>query len=96
MRFSTTFTRTSATKVYELGTLHRRPTGPWRWPVLTVGFLVVATTLAQYVGLSAGALDRVGIGALEFGAMLAVVLATWRHLQGVSGQGRHGVKRVRS
>jgi len=79
--------------IYELGTLrHRR--GLWRWPVLTVGFLVVATTLAQYVGLrSAGALDRVAVGVLEFGAMLTVALATWRHLHGqVVQSGRPGAR----
>src|SRR5438067_6709634 len=46
--------------IYEWATLQRYHSGPWRWPVLSGGFLVATTTLALYVGLrSVGALDRV-------------------------------------
>lgn len=58
--------------------MHDRLAGLWRWPVLSVGFLLVAATLAQYLGLqSVGALDRIVLGVLEFGAMLAFVAAIW-------------------
>jgi len=63
--------------IYECATSLRRPTGLWRWPVLSVGFLVVATTLAPYVGLtSVGSLDRVVTGILQSGVMLLFVRAT--------------------
>lgn len=43
--------------IYEGGTLQWYRAGPWRWPVVSGGFLVVTTTLAPYIGLhSAGAL----------------------------------------
>jgi len=68
--------------IYECATSPRRPAGLWRWPVLSIGFLVIATTLAQYVGLtSVGSLDRVVTGALQSGVMLLFVRATWRHLR---------------
>ena len=64
--------------VWEFTTMHDRLAGLWRWPVLSVGFLMVAATLAQYIGLqSVGAFDRIVLGLLEFGAMLAFVAAIW-------------------
>jgi len=42
----------------EFTSMHDRRAGVWRWPVLTFGFLIVAATLSQYIGLrSVGALD---------------------------------------
>lgn len=71
--------------IYECATASRRPAGLWRWPVLTVGFLVVATTLAQYVGLtSVGSLDRVVAGTLQSGVMILFARATWRHLRALT------------
>ena len=68
--------------IYEGATLQRYRANPWRWPVLSGGFLVVTTTLALYVGLrSFGALDRVGVGVLEFSTMLLALCATWRRLR---------------
>jgi hypothetical protein len=68
--------------VWEFTSMHDRRAGVWRWPVLTFGFLVVAATLSQYIGLrSVGALDRVAVGLLEFGAMLSFVVAIWMRLQ---------------
>ena len=68
--------------IYECATLQRYRAGPWRWPVLSVGFLVVATTLAQFIGLrSVGALDRVVTGALEFAVMLLALVVIWRRMQ---------------
>ncbi len=75
--------------VWEFTTMHDRLAGLWRWPVLSVGFLLAAATLAQYLGLkSVGALDRIVLGLLEFGAMLAFAVAIWVRMraakQGVS------------
>src|SRR5262249_10296978 len=52
--------------VWEFTSMHDRRAGVWRWPVLTFGYLIVAATLSQYIGLrSVGALDRVVVGLLE-------------------------------
>jgi len=60
--------------IYECATSPRHRASPWRWPVLSIGFLVVATTLAPYVGLtSVGSLDRVVTGVLQSGMMLLFV-----------------------
>jgi hypothetical protein len=67
--------------IYEWATLPRYRAVPWRWPVVSLGFLILATTLAQYVGLhSAGVVDRVGAGILEFAIMLLALCATWQRL----------------
>jgi hypothetical protein len=67
--------------VWEFTSMHDRRAGVWRWPMLTFGYLVVAATLSQYVGLrSVGAFDRISVGLLEFGAMLAFVVAIWLQL----------------
>lgn len=64
--------------VWEFATLHNRRAGVWRWPVLSFGFLVVAATLSQYIGLhSVGALDRISVGLLNFAAMLGFAIALW-------------------
>lgn len=64
--------------IWEFVSMHDRRSGVWRWPVLSLGFLSVAATLSQYVGLqSVGYLDRVAVGLLDFGAMLAFVVAVW-------------------
>ena len=68
--------------VWEFTTMHDRLAGLWRWPVLTLGFLVVAATLSQYLGLkSVGALDRIVLGLLEFSAMLAFAAAVWARMR---------------
>jgi hypothetical protein len=67
--------------VWEFTSMHDRRAGVWRWPILTLGYLVVAATLSQYIGLrSVGAFDRISVGLLEFGAMLAFVVAIWLQL----------------
>ncbi len=59
--------------IYECATSPRHRASPWRWPVLSVGFLVVATTIAPYVGLmSVGSLGRVVTGILQSGVMLLI------------------------
>jgi hypothetical protein len=64
--------------VWEFASMHDRLAGVWRWPVLASGFLVVTATLSQYLGLkSVGALDRVVLGLVEFGTMLAFAVAIW-------------------
>ena len=68
--------------VWEFTSMHDRLAGVWRWPVLTFGFLVVAATLSQYIGLhSVGRLDRLSVGLLEFAAMLAFAVFVWLRLQ---------------
>jgi uncharacterized membrane protein len=64
--------------IWEFASMHDRRSGLWRWPVLTLGFLSIAATLSQYVGLqSVGYFDRVVVGLLSFVAMLAFVAAVW-------------------
>jgi hypothetical protein len=68
--------------VWEFASMHDRIAGVWRWPVLTLSYLAVATTLSQYLGLqSVGALDRISLGLLEFGAMASFVAAIWLRLR---------------
>lgn len=68
--------------VWEFASMHDRRTALWRWPVLTFGFLSIAATLSQFIGLrSVGALDRVAVGLVEFGAMLAFAVAVWYRVQ---------------
>lgn len=68
--------------VWEFASMHDRVAGVWRWPVLSFGFLVVAATLSQYIGLqSVGAFDRISVGVLEFAAMLAFAIAVWLRLR---------------
>ncbi len=64
--------------VWEFGTMHDRRAGVWRWPVLSVGFLCAAATLSQYIGLkSVGTLDRISVGIVQFGVMVAFAVAIW-------------------
>jgi hypothetical protein len=68
--------------IWEFASMHDRRAGVWRWPVLTVGFLAVTATLSQYIGLhSVGAGDRIAVGALQCGAMLAFAAAVWVRMQ---------------
>jgi uncharacterized membrane protein len=68
--------------VWEFASMHDRVAGVWRWPVLSFGFLVVAATLSQYIGLqSVGAFDRISVGVLEFCAMLAFAVAIWLRMR---------------
>jgi len=67
--------------VWEFTSMHDRRAGVWRWPILTLGYLVVAATLSQYIGLrSVGAFDRISVGLLEFGVMLTFIGAIWLQL----------------
>jgi hypothetical protein len=77
--------------IWEFTSMHDRLAGLWRWPVLTFGFLVVAATLSQYIGLrSVGALDRISVGLLEFAAMLAFTVAIWMRMQAAKPEVVHG------
>ncbi|WIG59916.1 MAG: Cell division protein FtsH [Ktedonobacterales bacterium] len=68
--------------VWEFASMHDRVAGVWRWPVLTFAYLGVTATLSQFMGLqSVGALDRVLLGLLEFGFMLAFAVAVWARVR---------------
>jgi hypothetical protein len=70
--------------VWEFTSMYDRRSGVWRWPVLSLSYLAITATLSQYIGLqSVGFLDRVGVGFLDFAAMLAFVLLIWFRLQAV-------------
>jgi hypothetical protein len=64
--------------IWEFASMHDRQSGLWRWPVLTLGYLSIAASLSQFVGLqSVGFFDRVVVGFVSFAAMLAFVVAVW-------------------
>ncbi len=68
--------------IWEFASMHDRRAGVWRWPLLSVSYVAVTATLSQYIGLrSVGALDRVSVGVLEFGAMLCFIVAVWLRMQ---------------
>jgi hypothetical protein len=74
--------------IWEFSSMHDRRSGVWRWPVLTVGFLAVTATLSQYIGLrSVGTLDRIGLGLLQFLAMLGFVVLSWVRLPALKPAG---------
>ncbi len=67
--------------IWEFGTMRDRRSELWRWPVLTIGFLLVAATFSDYIGLkSMGAIDRIAVGVSQSAAMLSFAFATWRRL----------------
>ncbi len=67
--------------IWEFATMYNRRGGVWRWPVLSLGYLCVAATLSQYIGFtSVGYFDRVSVGLLEFGAMLAFAIFIWMRM----------------
>jgi hypothetical protein len=80
--------------IWEYATMYNRRGGVWRWPVLSIAYLCVAATLSQFIGLhSVGYLDRVSVGLLGFGAMLAFAYFIWmrlgaRKLDASAGSGR--------
>ncbi|HEV7129188.1 MAG TPA: glycosyltransferase 87 family protein [Ktedonobacterales bacterium] len=64
--------------IWEFASMHDRRSGVWRWPLLTIGFLGLAASLSQFIGLqSVGALDRIVVGLIEFGTMLVFAVAVW-------------------
>lgn len=73
--------------VWEFSSMHDRLSGVWRWPVLSFSYLAVAATLSQFIGLqSVGALDRIGLGILELGAMAAFAAAIWARMRAAKPQ----------
>jgi len=71
--------------LYEISTLHRYQSDPWRWPVLTGGFLLIASLYSPYVAApSTGEWDRALVGLLESGAMLVFVAAIWLRLRALA------------
>ncbi|HEV8191747.1 MAG TPA: glycosyltransferase 87 family protein [Ktedonobacterales bacterium] len=74
--------------IWEFASMHDRPSGVWRWPVLTLGFLAVTATLSQYIYLrSVGTLDRLSLGVLQFLLMLAFVILAWVRLPAIKPSG---------
>ncbi len=68
--------------IWEFGTLRDRCSELWRWPVLTIGFLLVAATFSDYIGLkSVGAIDKIAVGVSQSAAMFAFAFAAWRRLR---------------
>jgi hypothetical protein len=68
--------------IWEFATMHNRRPGLWRWPVLTFGYVSVAATLSQFIGLqSVGTLDRVAVGLVNFVCLGAFVVAIWYRTQ---------------
>ncbi len=70
--------------IWEFASMHDRPSGVWRWPVLTLGFLAVAASLSQFIYLrSVGTLDRLSLGVLQFLLMLGFVALTWVRISAI-------------
>jgi glycosyl transferase family 87 len=64
--------------IWEFSTLRDRRSGLWRWPVLSVAFLLVAGTFSQYIQLqSVGRLDAILLGVTQTGAMALFGWAIW-------------------
>lgn len=64
--------------VWEFSTLRDRRSGLWRWPVLSLAFLLVAGTFSQYIQLqSVGRLDAILLGITQTGAMALFGWAIW-------------------
>lgn len=67
--------------IWEFGTMRDRCSELWRWPVLTIGFLLVAATFSDYIGLkSVGAIDKIAVGVSQSAAMFAFAFTAWRRL----------------
>jgi hypothetical protein len=67
--------------IWELSTLRDRRSGLWRWPVLSIGFLLVAGTLSQYIQLqSVGRLDAIVLGVTQTAAMALFGWAIWARM----------------
>jgi hypothetical protein len=66
---------------WEFSTLRDRRSGLWRWPVLSVAFLLVAGTFSQYIQLqSVGRLDAIVLGVTQTGAMAVFGWAIWARM----------------
>jgi hypothetical protein len=64
--------------VWEFATLRDRRSGLWRWPVLSIGFLLVAATFSQYIQLqSVGRGDAIILGVTQTAAMALFGWAIW-------------------
>lgn len=68
--------------VWELSTVQDRVAGVWRWPVLSIGFTLVAATLSPYIGLkSVGRLDALTLGITQTALMAGFTLAVWARMR---------------
>lgn len=77
--------------IWEYGTLRAMPQGIWRWPILSLGYLGMAVTLGQFIGLSTGGgvLLR-AVGVTQFIATLMVALAIGARFEQAEGSSRSG------
>ncbi len=67
--------------VWEFSTMRDRRSGLWRWPVLSVAFLLVAGTFSQYIQLqSVGRLDAIILGMTQTAAMAVFAWAIWARM----------------
>ena len=78
--------------IWEFSTMRDRRSGLWRWPALSVAFLLVAGTLSQYIQLqSVGRLDAIILGITQTGAMALFGWAIWARMRARKPQGAPGV-----
>lgn len=67
--------------IWEFATMRDRRPGLWRWPALSVGFLLVAGTLSQYIQLqSVGRGDAILLGVTQTGLMALFGYAIWARM----------------
>lgn len=67
--------------IWEFSTMHDRRSGMWRWPALSVAFLLVAGTFSQYIQLqSVGRLDAIVLGLTQTAAMALFAWAIWARM----------------
>ncbi|HEX9036718.1 MAG TPA: glycosyltransferase 87 family protein [Ktedonobacterales bacterium] len=77
--------------IWEFATMRDRVSGLWRWPILSVGFLLVAGTFSQYIQLqSVGRGDAIILGVTQTGAMALVGWAIWRRMGARKSRGAAG------
>lgn len=76
--------------VWEFSTMRDRRAGLWRWPALSVAFLLVAGTFSQYIQLqSVGRLDAIVLGITQTGAMALFGWAIWARMGARKPQPAH-------
>ncbi len=67
--------------IWEFATLHDAPVGLWRWPIVSVAYLCVAMTLAQFMGMPSathGGIVLRLMGFIQFATMLAFAIVIWK------------------
>jgi hypothetical protein len=65
--------------IWEFSTLHEAPVGIWRWPIISLVYLSITTTLAEFMGnASTTPIVSILMGLVEFASMGAVAYAIWQ------------------